>query len=133
MGKNRFVRIKEAKRKLKSRFKGKVPDGIIPEIGITEARRDELAKRDFSGPKKRTIHERHPDTLTTKELEETRFSGVRYNHYNNRCEVWVDGRVHASAAADKVARDPTILAEMHERVFMTSGSLVDISPKEGEK
>lgn len=129
MGKSRrFIRTKQAKKKLKSLFKGKVPDGVVPELGISETRRDELSKRDFSGPRKLTLQEKDPNTLDTKELKEIRFSGIRNNNWTNMCEIWVDGRVMASADASKVVRDPSILAEMHERVFQTAGSLVDIEP-----
>jgi hypothetical protein len=33
---SRHIRIKQKKKKLKSLFKGKVPDGIVPELGISE-------------------------------------------------------------------------------------------------
>jgi hypothetical protein len=124
MGESKIKKLK----KLKSLFKGKVPDGIIPELGLTEETRDRLNKRDWSGPLRRELKDKNPNTLTTKELQEIKFSGIRHNEFNNMCEIWVDGIVKAEANADKVTKDPTILAEMHERVFQTVGSLIDIEP-----
>lgn len=114
------------KKKREDLKKSKYKDGIVPKIGVSEEVRDQLKKRNWK--EKPKLDRADPNNMTTKELEQHRFSGVRNNKFTNQCELWLDGHVRATANADKVAKDPSVLAEMHERVFKTLGSLIDIEP-----
>lgn len=95
--------------------------GIIPELGITEERRDELAKRDWTKPAAKP--EENPDNYTTKDCIEKQFSGIRVNKMNGMTEMWVVGQMRSERKTDKVAANPALLADMHEEAFNTVGSI----------
>jgi hypothetical protein len=96
--------------------------GFIRSLGVSEETRDRLAKRDWSKPPER---KKTPADMTTAELKDLLFSGVRINKFTAMTELWVAGHIRAEAKTVDVQRDPTVFAEMHERVFKTTGTLVE--------
>ena len=97
--------------------------GRIPALGITEAKRDELQKRDWTKPKDRV---ETPDDWTTKDCEEKRYSGYRNNTFTGMIELWVAGKIRAQRHSQDVERNPHLVATMHEEAFATVGSVVEL-------
>lgn len=96
---------------------------FIPKLGITETRRDQLAKRDWS---KRLEHPEPADNWTSAECEEKKFSGIRINKLNGRTEIWCVGMLKVSRNTQQVANNPGLLATMHEEAFATRGTVLEI-------
>lgn len=100
----------------------KKDDGRIPELGITEEMRDQLAKRDWTKPAKDPKD--NPNNWTTKECEEKRFSGFRLNELSGTFELWMVGRIVATRRELDVANNPALMADMIEEGCATNGSFV---------
>lgn len=101
----------------------KLPNNVI----IPEELRDALAKHDWTGP--RNLQDKtgfDPNRATTKELEQHQFSGFRVNAFTGNVELWCVGRMMGSRGCDKVAKDPRVLAELHEEVFQTAGTVIEV-------
>lgn len=96
---------------------------ILPNgVRISESVRDALLKRAQGG---RLGGEGATETvITTKDLQDTEFSGFRLNEFSNDVELWVLGRVAAKRKAGDVQRNPALMMEMHEEVFATNGSML---------
>ena len=105
--------------------KKKKDTGIIPELGITESKRDELQKRDWTHAPE-PVKRFNADMATTQELVDARWSGIRVNHLNGMTEIWAAGRMLADEKTDKIAANPSYLANLHERAFSTNGTIVDV-------
>jgi hypothetical protein len=103
----------------------KIDDGFIPELGVTEYQRDLLSKRDWSKPQ-RTQDPNHPDNWSTAKCIEEKFSGFRVYHLTQEVELWVLGYIKARVKIDIIAKDPGVLATMHENVFQTGGTLIEL-------
>lgn len=101
--------------------------GIIPELGITEEMRDQLRKHDWTKPRPQDAS--NPDTWTTRECQEKRFSGYRKNDITMMFELWILGRIAVEKPLLKVASNPQLIAEMHEEAFATIGSIAAIDIK----
>lgn len=104
-------------------YKRSKDTGIIPNLGITEEKRDSLRKRDWS---KRQAHPEPCDNWTTKECEEKKFSGIRLNRLNGDTEIWCVGELRVRRKTQDVGNNPSILATMHEEAFGTVGTILDI-------
>jgi hypothetical protein len=98
--------------------------GRIPELGITEAHRDQLAKRDWTKPKDRDPN--NTDDWTTKDCEEKKYSGYRNNSFTGMIELWVAGVIKVQKRAADVENNPHLVATMHEEAFATVGSIVEL-------
>lgn len=98
--------------------------GFISVLGIPEAQRDELAKRDWTKPQV-TTDPNDPDNWSTAECVSRSFSGYRIYHLTQEVELWVVGYIKARVKLDLVRKDPGILATMHEEVFATAGTLIE--------
>jgi len=59
----------------------------------------------------------HPDFLTSAELKQKEWSGVRLNSITSDYEIWVRGEVKKVVNGMAVRRDPTVLANAHCEVF----------------
>jgi len=103
--------------------KRKKDTGIIPGLGITEERRDQLKKRDWSGPLK---HAATSEQYTTQDCINKLFSGIRINKMTNMVEIWCFGEKRVERNYQKVANNPAILATMHEEAFATVGTVLEI-------
>ena len=99
-----------------------LPNGVK----ISEEMRDKLLNKDWSKPQReldtRSTHQ------TTKDLEEQGFSGFRVNEFTRDVELWLLGRVAARERCIDCAKNPALLANMHERVFSTNGTIVAVDP-----
>lgn len=105
----------------KSRAKAKKDTGIaVLKNGyrISEETRDALQKHDWRGP--RNIR----SDLTTDECKRQNFSGFRANVFGNQMELWLLGEVKETA--NLLTCTPKVMADMHERVFATIGTLIDV-------
>lgn len=98
--------------------------GRIPALGITEEKRDQLAKRDWTKPKDRDPN--NPDDWTTKDCEIRKYSGFRNNSFTGMIELWVKGVIRVQKRASDVERNPHLVATMHEEAFATVGSVVEL-------
>jgi hypothetical protein len=98
--------------------------GIIPSMGLTEQKRDELMKRDWREPPKKRNDE--PANWTTRECADKRFSGIRINKLSRRTEMWANGKMLADESTSVLEKDPGKLASLHERAFLTTGTLVSV-------
>lgn len=99
-------------------------DGIIWPLGITEQERDKLRKRDWS--KRQRKPEEFSDNWTTAECEKNKFSGIRINKLNGTVEMWLIGQCKGTRRITEVSNNPSILADLHEEVFGTVGSLIEL-------
>lgn len=97
--------------------------GFIPGLGITEAERDRLRKRDWTKPQ---IHAPTHDNWTSAECEEKKFSGIRINRLNGMTEIWIHGEMRVARKTQDVGNNPSILATMHEEACATVGTVLDI-------
>ena len=86
-----------------------------------------LAERDWTKPGRIT------ELLNTAELVDAKFSGFRMNDLAREVELWLLGDIMAKASYRNVAANPSLLAEMHERVFATAGTVVMIDPVQDGK
>ncbi len=115
----------EAKRKAKA----KKDLGIISYgkgLKVSEETRDQIKSHDWSeGPRNLG---RSPDDWSTAECERKQFSGFRVNKIMHRMELWVLGRLAGHIELDKCT--PGAMASLHEAVFKTSGTVVEIPGKE---
>lgn len=96
---------------------------------MEEAVRDALQARNWNeAPKPRLGVKSEPDwdTMTTAELQENRYSGFRINKLALRVELWVLGRVAGHRRLQDVAKNPALLANLHEQVFATTGTVLQI-------
>lgn len=100
----------------------KLPNNVI----IPEELRDALAKHDWTGPRNLGKNTFDANCATTKELEEAQWSGFRVNTFTSNVELWCVGRIMGTRKAEDVARNPNVLAELHEEVFQTTGTVVQI-------
>lgn len=103
--------------------------GEIKSFPLREEIRDILNKRPHPSDSKPTINIQIPvdsSRMTTQELEAGNYSGYRVNHLKGTFEIWVLGRVAVSERASRVQKNPGIIADMHERAFSTTGSVVDV-------
>ena len=111
-----------------AKIQAKMSDGSVKEFEMREEIRDALNKkaleRKFFQEENRTIP--NYDRMSTQELEACKFSGFRLNEIARRIELWVGGMIACTEPAGKAARNPAVLADMHERAFATIGSLVDV-------
>lgn len=115
----------EARRKKLLAAKAKKDTGILTlpnGMLVTEELRDHLKSQDWSGP--RNLNHDNPDDWTTSECERRQFSGFRVNRIMNRMEGWILGRLAKHISLDKCT--PGAFATMHEEMFKTVGSVVDI-------
>jgi len=103
----------------------KMSTGQTKSFKIQEAVRDALNKKAQNREFKVDVRGSF-DNMTTQELEQHQFSGFRLNHLSNRIELWVLGMIACSERADRAARDPRVLANMHEKVFATKGSIIEM-------
>lgn len=110
----------------------RTPDtGIIPGLGLHEEFRDRLAKRDWTKPS-RIEDPNNPDTWTTAQCVTRQFSGFRIYHLTREVELWVLGYIKTRVPVERVERNPSLLATMHEEVFQTGGTLIATdAPVEG--
>lgn len=130
-----IIRVKKKKQKMKALpFKGKVPKNIVPELGISEERRDKIRKYLIDLGKKKTTTpppqgqiKGNPDELTYAELRDVRWSGYRHNKFTSSIELWVDGKMMGSKKVDKPEHAPYIIATLHEEVFLTVGTLAEVT------
>jgi hypothetical protein len=99
----------------------KLKNGIL----IPESVRDELLKHNWQ-ERRNTQAGYNPNTATTKELEQHGFSGFRVNVFTNDVELWCLGRIGTRRNMGDVERNPSVLASMHEEVFATSGTVIEI-------
>lgn len=110
-------------------IKSKDSKGKVTEFKMEEAVRDALQARDWSGPQKPSLgisSEPDWDTMTTNELREHRYSGFRINKLALRVELWVLGRVAGHRRLQDVAKNPAVLANLHEQVFATTGTVLQV-------
>ncbi len=63
---------------------------------------------------------------TAAELEANRYSGYRVNHLAGKFEVWCLGRVAASERISRVMTNPGIIADLHEKAFSTTGTVIEV-------
>lgn len=111
--------------RLLDKFGNKKRDtGVIPRLGLTEERRDELNKRDWTKPNQEAIAA-NPNTWTTIECKEKQFSGIRVNRVNGMTEIWAAGRMLKDAKTTYIGNDPARLATLMEEAFAI-GSVVEI-------
>lgn len=103
---------------------------FIPNLGLTETRRDELRKR-FGKNRRVPDKVNTADSWTTKECEEKRFSGIRVNRLNGMTEIWAAGKIMAQANTQRIGRNPQLLATLMEEAFSTNGSIVEIDVVKG--
>lgn len=89
---------------------------------IPEAQRDALNKRDWTHKPAQSFN---PDNATTKELETANFSGFRVNAFTGNVECWVIGEIRGTRKLQHIQQDPKQLAELHEEVFATAGSVIE--------
>lgn len=101
----------------------KKDDGIYRsddgKIVLPEDTRDKLAKISeesiLADAAKKSAD--NPDNMTTIDLQNARWSGIRNNHFTGQVELWVAGQIRDTQNAQVIARDPGKLADMYERVF----------------
>jgi len=91
---------------------------------ISEETRDALQKHHWQGPRTQ-IDLNHPDNWTTKECMDKRFTGIRFNKLRNFVEIWVMGNLEEDCHASVCTEGK--LASMHERVFATGGTLLEVN------
>jgi len=96
---------------------------FIPNLGLTETRRDQLKKRDWSKPLQ---HAKTSDQYTTQDCEQNQFSGIRINKLSNMVEIWCLGKKLLERNYQQVANNPGLLATMHEEAFNTTGTVLEI-------
>lgn len=94
----------------------------IPELGISETLRDELRKRDWSKPSTKPDN---PDTFTSRECAEKKFSGFRINPLTLDVELWIVGRVLSTRRLRTIQQNPGELGSMIEESCATNGSLIE--------
>lgn len=102
---------------------------------ILEETRDRLAKLvDKDGNPTHTIKEGfNPDRATTRDLEDARWSGFRVNNITLQVELWCLGKCKLKRSLAEIERKPGILADMHEEVFATAGTVITVPISEGLK
>ena len=88
---------------------------------MREEIRDILNKRPHPSDVKKPLH---PDLMTTAEREEHKFSGFFRNDLKGVVELWFDGKILGTERADRVARNPSLLADLLERTCMSTGVVV---------
>lgn len=104
-------------------------DGSVKSFEMKEAVRDALNKMPHPSDRRKARQEEIPvdaSKYTTEELERNRYSGYRLNALKGTFEIWVLGRVAISERASRVQRNPALIADMHERAFATTGSIVEV-------
>lgn len=106
-------------------IKSKDSTGRVTEFKMEEAVRDVLAKKDWTQPPDLPTGPNY-DTMTTSELAAARYSGFRINKLALRVEAWVLGEVRGHRRLQDVVRNPAVLASLHEEVFATLGTVIEI-------
>lgn len=97
----------------------RLPNGIL----IPEELRDALQRRDFTkAPEAKGFN---PDTATTADLKYHGFSGFRVNQFTQDVELWVLGQIRGKRKLADVQRRPETLADLHEEVFLTKGTVIE--------
>lgn len=119
------------KPKREDRIQTEKDTGIIPDLGLHEEIRDRLAKRDWTKNNK-AQDPNNADTWTTAECVTRRYSGFRIYALTREVELWVLGYIRARVKIELVEKNPSLLATMHEEVFLTGGTVIATdAPVEG--
>lgn len=108
-------------------------DGIatlVNGVKLPEGIRDELMKHNWQEPRRKTSGF-DPSNSTTAELKEHKFSGFRVNQFTQDLELWLLGDMRAR----RRLRDctPKAVADMHEEVFATSGTILEFELDDTDK
>jgi hypothetical protein len=106
-----------------ARIDAKMSTGATVSFPMQESTRDILNKLQGRAKPSTSFD---PNKATTKELEDNHFSGYRLNSFVNQIELWCYGKVLVKRNADLAAKNPGVLAEMHEEAFNTIGSIVQV-------
>lgn len=99
----------------------KMSTGEVRKFPISESVRDALNKRPHHTERVKPFD---PNTATTNELQNRRYSGFRINHFTNQVELWCLGIVAGQRRLDLVEKNPRLLADLHEEAFSTNGSII---------
>lgn len=66
----------------------------------------------------------HPDFLTSTELKQTQFTGIRHNSLNEACEIWLIGELMASISPEMMNLNMHAIDDAFAEVF----SLHEVRP-----
>lgn len=99
-------------------------------VQLPEATRDLLLKHNWQEPRRKQ-EGFDPNSCTTAELKEHKFSGFRVNVFTQDLELWCLGDM----VTRRRARDctPGVVASMHEEAFATAGSIIEFDLDEEDK
>ena len=59
----------------------------------------------------------HPDFMTTSELKEKEFTGIRHNSLTNDCEIWLLGSIGECVTPQQVEMNLHAIDDAMARVF----------------
>jgi len=104
--------------------------GKTTTIEMQEAVRDAIQAHDWTqGPRGLPVSSKQApnyDRMTTKELAAAGYNGFRINKLTLQVELWVLGRVRGHRRLQDVAKNPGVLANLHEEVFATTGTVIQV-------
>lgn len=102
--------------------------GILPN-GMSEEQRDKLTKRDWSKAPPRNLS--NPNHMTSAELKDSQWSGVRYNAITQHVEIWKMGDMRYSLSKTEIQKNPKRMEAIYAEIFQLKE--VELAPPEDER